>query len=140
MEIVAFNRSHVKGMTVQPAQAALSYMLTPEIAVALEKQSSFTAFIDGRPVGAAGVLPQWEHRSVAWAYLTKVTPHQFIAIHKAVKFFLDGCDIPRLEITVDCDFTAGHRWAKMLGFTMEAERMIKYAPDGRDCALYARVL
>ena len=43
-------------------------------------------------------------------------------------------------MTVDCEFEQGHRWAKMLGFTMEAERMRAYRPDGGDVALYARVL
>jgi len=57
-----------------------------------------------------------------------------------VKRFLDGCYLHRIEMTVDCDFPQGHRWAKMLGFTMEAERMRGYRPDGGDCALYARLL
>ena len=43
-------------------------------------------------------------------------------------------------VTVDVDFPEAHRWAKMLGFKMEAERMEAYAPDGRACSLYARIL
>ena len=33
-----------------------------------------------------------------------------------------------------------NRWAKLLGFKMEAERMEAYEPDGRSSSLYARIL
>jgi hypothetical protein len=76
---------------------------------------------------------------MAWAFIAKTDPKNFLKGHRAVKRFLDGCYTQRIEMTVDCDFPEAHRWAKMLGFTMECERMKYYSPDGRDCALYARI-
>jgi hypothetical protein len=139
MEIVSFKAEHLTDLAAQPAQAQMSDKITPQTAAYLEGQSSFTALVDGRPIGAAGVLPQWEHRALAWAYLSVIPPRQFLLVHRAVEAFLESCYVPRLEMTVDCEFEQGHRWARLLGFTCEAERMARYTPEGRDCALYARI-
>jgi len=76
---------------------------------------------------------------LAWAFIGDIGPSTFLQVHRAVKQFLDECYVDRIEMTVDCDFPQGHRWARLLGFEMEAERMRRYTPDGRDCALYARL-
>ena len=140
IQVVPFKAEHIAAIRLQEAQAYLSDWVTDEQAEALESQLSYTAMLEGEPVGAAGIIHQWMGRALAWAYVGDVGPRQFIHIHRAVKHFLDGCYVQRIEMTVDCDFPAAHRWAKMLGFKMEAERMKAYRPDGGDCALYARVL
>jgi hypothetical protein len=43
-----------------------------------------------------------------------------------------------VELTVLKHFAAGHRWAKMLGFEIEAPLMRGYNPDGTDSVGYAR--
>ena len=63
----------------------------------------------------------------------------FVALTKAAKRILGSMPYRRLEADVACDFAQGHRWLRMLGFTMEAPRMVAYLPDGTDSALYARV-
>ena len=77
---------------------------------------------------------------MAWAYISNAAAKErFLSVHRAVSRFLDMCYLQRIEMTVDCEFEEGHRWARMLGFNMEAERMVAYRPDGGDCSLYARV-
>lgn len=140
IDVVPFKAEHIAAIRLQEAQAYLSDWVTYAQAEALEEQTSYTAMLDGVPVAAAGVIPQWQGRSLAWAFIGDVGPRKFLGIHRAVKHFLDGCYVKRLEMTVDCDFPAAHRWAKMLGFKMEAPRMEAYNPNGGDCSLYARVL
>lgn len=138
-EVVPFKAAHLAAIELQATQAHLSNWVTQAQGVALEEQNSYTALYDGVPIGAAGIIHQWTGRSLAWAFISNTGPQMFLPFHRAVKHFLDGCYVQRIEMTVDCDFPAAHRWARMLGFKMEAERMRHYSPDGRDCSLYARI-
>ncbi len=140
MEVVPFKAEHLKQLRLQGAQAYLSGWVTEDSGRALEQTLAYTGVVNGVPIGIAGVLPQWPHRAIAWSFLSETGPKNFLKVHRAIKRFLDGYYVHRLEITVDTDFDAGHRWAEMLGFEMEAYRMRAYAPDGHDCSLYARVL
>ena len=140
MEFIPFKAEHLNVLEAQPSQARMSATPSPEVGVMLEKQSSFTAMDDGVPIGAAGVITdRGTHRGMAWAYLSVIPTRKFITVHKAVVAYLDGCYIPRLEMTVECDFEAAHRWALLLGFTLEAERMRAWTDDRVDVALYARI-
>lgn len=140
IKVVPFQAAHLAAIRLQDMQAHLSDWVTTEQGLALEAHQSYTALLEDEPVAAAGVIEQWRGRSIAWAFISDTGPRLFLPVHRAIKHFLDGCYVQRVEMTVDCDFPAGHRWAKMLGFEMEAERMRNYSPDGRDCALYARIL
>ena len=140
LEIIEFKAQHLTAIRLQAAQMYLSEWVSEEQGLSLEETPSYTALLDGKPVGAAGIIHIWQGRAMAWAFISDIGPRRFLMLHRAVKRFLDGCYVQRLEMSVDCDHKAAHRWAKMLGFTMEAERMKAYAPDGHDCSLYARVL
>ena len=138
-EVIPFKAAHLGAIQLQAAQMYLSEWVTVEQGEALEQSPSYTAMLDDVPIGAAGVIPIWDGRSMAWSFISDTGPQLFLKCHRATKKFLDDCAVKRIEMTVDCDHIAAHRWAKMLGFEMEAERMKAYAPDGHDCALYARV-
>ena len=135
-----FEPADLAVIKLQPAQMYLSEWVTRDQANSLAEYPSYTAFDGPSAVAAAGIVPMWQGRAMAWAFISAVGPHKLLTVHRAVKHFLDGCFIQRIEMTVDSDFAAGHRWARLLGFELEAERMQSYAPDGHDCALYARVL
>lgn len=143
MNVVPFKAHHLKTLSLQEEQQYLAQYMTDEQMIAIEQGGWGWSGVypDGLVVGCAGVLPMWQGRGIAWAYLSDAAQGlEFIKVHKAVKKFLDSCYLQRIEMTVDCDFKQGHRWARLLGFEMEAERMKAYRPDGGDCALYARVL
>jgi hypothetical protein len=143
MKIVPFEAKHLLDVDLQDSQAYLSKWITMEQAKAIEATEwAFTGVNeDGSLMGCAGLISMWQGRAMAWAYISKSAEgRNFIKVHKAVSRFFEACYIKRIEITVDCDFEQGHRWAEMLGFKMEAECMKSYRPDGGDCALYARVL
>ncbi|MEH6358831.1 MAG: hypothetical protein V7745_07565 [Pseudomonadales bacterium] len=140
IELVDFKAEHFKEMDLQEGQRYLSSWVSDAHAKSLEDQNwSYSALDDGVPVCSAGVVEMWQGRGIAWAYVSGiVTPRKFITVHRMIDRFLNGCYLHRIEMTVDCEFDEGHRWAKMLGFDLEAERMVAYRPDGGDCALYAR--
>ena len=140
MEVIPFQAKHIQQIELQGEQEYLSKYVNKQHAEALVGDWAFTGIVNGVPVAAAGVIPMWQGRGMAWAYISKhAMAHSFIPVHKAVKRFLDQCYLHRIEMTVDCEFAEGHRWAHMLGFRLEAVRMRGYRPDGGDCALYARV-
>ena len=139
-EVIPFKSAHFAAIQLQTAQMYLSEMVTQEHIDVLERAPSYTALLDGKPIGAAGVIPIETGRALAWSFISHTGPKTFLKCHRAVKKFLDGCHAPRLEMTVDSEHTEAHRWAKMLGFTMEEEHTTAHVPAGHDCALYARVL
>lgn len=140
MKIVPFKAWHLDEIELQGPQMYLRGWLTEDQKQRLEHYPSYTALLDGKPVAMAGVIETWPGRALAWAYLSEMGPRQFVLVHRSVSRFLEACYTKRVEMTVDCDFPQAHRWAKMLGFKMEAERMVAYTPNGQDCALYARIL
>ena len=138
-EIVPFKAEHLGVIKLQNMQAHLTEWGTMEEGRGLETHPSYTAMIDGKAIGAAGIIHMWQGRAQAWAFLTNIGPRHFLKAHNSVKQFLNACYVQRIEMTCDTDFPAAHRWAKSLGFHMEAERMKHYSPDGRDCSLYVRI-
>lgn len=94
-------------------------------------------------LGCAGILKIWEGRGFAWmAVSRKVGRFHMLAIHRRTMAVINTATdlgLYRLETTVRTGFAAGRRWALMLGFEREGT-MRRYAPDGGDHDLYARVV
>jgi len=139
MIVVPFTRDHMHRLVVQQRQQGLESLLTEEILSVLENGHSYTAIDGDEVLACAGVLTLAPGRAGAWAYLSENVGNRMVVVTRAVKRFLQMTDYRRIEMDVDCEFPAAHRWAKMLGFTLECERRRKFTPDGRDCALYAMV-
>lgn len=139
MKVVDFKAEHLESLGLQESQAYLSSWVTPAMAETLESHPSFTGIAEGKIIGCAGIIPIWQGRAMAWAYIGEDAGKHFVKVHREVKKFLDNCYIKRIEATVDAGFDAGHRWMGMLGFELEAPLMKAYRPDGGNCALYARI-
>jgi hypothetical protein len=139
MIVVPYEPKHLDEMTMQPSQRYLRGFVTPEAAAAVAKHPAYTAVCEGEILGCGGVVPVWQGRAIAWSFISNNAGPHFVAITRAVRKFLDDQPQDRIETTVDMEFADGHRWARMLGFKLEAGRMAKYRPDGGTCSLYARV-
>lgn len=140
LEVVPFERRHLKEMQEQEAMSYLSAYLNNEHLLHFENSHhSFTFLIDKRVVMCAGVLEFYPGRGEAWAILDKSCKKDFMKIHNGVERFLDLCPVKRIEAVIDTDFVPGHRWAKTLGFQMEAPCLKAYRPNGKDCSMYARI-
>jgi hypothetical protein len=140
ISVKRFQASHADALIAQGVRSLEGY-LTPEQTAAFERSPSFSAIANdsGKVLACAGVVSVWENRSIAWAIFDPTHRDKFIAIHNAVKRFLEDCPARRVEAAVDCEYVAGHRWVRALGFKLEAVRMRAYRPTGGDSALYARV-
>ena len=140
IEIVKFKAEHIQMLREQDATAYLTAYITPEHEKQLETCThAYTGIVNGRVVTCAGVIEYWHDRGEAWAIMDRTFGQDFLPIHRAVKRFLDLVPYRRIEAVVDYEFVNGHRWVKMLGFRVEAERMKAYLPRGRDATLYARI-
>lgn len=140
MKVIPFNHEHMSVIRLQERNKGFDVFDTVELFKELEMFESFTAIEeDGTILGCAGVVKMNINRAIAWSYLSEESKHKMFALTKAVKRFFEICGYNRIEMHVDCDFKEAHHWARMLGFEMECERMRQFSPDGRDCALYAKV-
>lgn len=130
----------VERLALQPSQAHLRPLLCEtRYCDLLARGEAWTAEEGGKVMGCAGILPLREGLGNAWAILGDGFGHSFIVVHRVVQRVLAASTLQRIEAYVDCDFARGHDWMLMLDFQLEAPRMRKFAPGGRDAALYARV-
>lgn len=139
MIVVPYKAEHLMALKMQPGQSYCLPFVTPEYAKALESACAFTAMEGDQVVAVGGIAELWSNRGLAWTFIDRRAGKHFLALHNAVKKILDEAPFRRVEAETPCEFKAGHRWLRMLGFKMEAERMEAFRVDGGDAALYARV-
>lgn len=149
IQFVPFLPAHLGLLQLQAAQA-ISQMSgqnmidSPEYALMLSVPGlAETCMIDGRPAGAAGVIPYWPGRALSWALDGAMTPRAWVRATKRAIRALDrahAMGYRRLEASVRDGFDAGHLWARRLGFTAEFDTPMKFwGPDGADYWPYVRI-
>jgi hypothetical protein len=139
MNVVPYKAEHFWAIVPQPAQAYLADYVTPQHIESLEKECSFTVMADGSPVVCFGWLALYPTRALLWTYISTTAGKHFVGITRIANRLIRDLKFKRLEIEVDCEFEQGHRWARMLGFELEAERLRGHRMDGGDSAIYARI-
>lgn len=100
---------------------------------------SFSGWVDNRCLAVAGVFPISNGRGMSWAVLSEAAGAHMTAITRQTIGVLNAVPYKRVELISEYGFEAGTRWARILGFQLEAERMRCYSADGRDMMLWARV-
>jgi len=140
IRVVRFRAEHLAALDLQPAQRSLREdVANPDYGRTLQDcEYAFSALAGDRVVACAGVQEIWTGRAMAWALVGADSGTYFLAVHRAVSGFLAQAPWRRVEMVVENDFKAGHRWARMLGMTGEG-LMRGYSPSGVDFYLYARV-
>lgn len=128
-------------IVAQPAQAYMKPLVHGKDYGAILAQGEAWTGVreDGAIIACGGLVPMYAGIANAWMVIAGDLKHSFIHVHRIVRRALDISTFRRIEAHVDCGFVNGHRWARSLGFELEAERMRSFTPDGRDAALYARV-
>ena len=139
MTLEPFRPEHLLALKLQPAQEYLRSLYDPSNLDWVAAHPSFSGVVDGEIIGCGGILPLWDNRASAWMWLGAQARRHMLSTTRAVLRFLEVQPYRRVEISVDREFGEAHRWARMLGFQLEAGRMRAYRPDGGDCSLYARV-
>lgn len=139
IDVVPFQPWHLEWLNVQASQAMLSRSLTQHYGRSLVNAGPcYSAFAGMEVIACAGVVEFWAGRSQVWSLLSSQMPQYRKAIHKAVKGFLTGYRVRRLECVVDPRSEASMRWATHLGFHVE-HLMRAYTPGGDDQLMYVRL-
>lgn len=105
-------------------------LMTDEVLSAVERLPSFTAEVDGRIVGCAGLVPRDGGHEV-WAYFAPRA--RMLPLFNACRRFLDGCKGPVWAL-VD---QPSERWAGLLRFKPTGET--RAVAGGRVLPIYVRV-
>lgn len=139
MRVVDYKPEHLLMVTPQASQQRMRDAITPEHARLLAEHPA-QSLVDGPYVlMCGGLVDYWNGRALAWSVLDALAAQHMLAATRAALAFFDTYAPKRVEMAVDVDYAAGHRWAMMLGFELEAPRMRAYHVDGSDASLYARV-
>lgn len=133
MNLVPFQPEHVGQMLIQAHQqeAYLDGWVAPP-------GDAWTAMVDGRPIGCAGLTELWTGRAMAWSILAKDAGPHMLSIVRAIRRKLASVPYRRIEMAVKVGFPPGCHFADLLGFEIE-QKARAYLPDGSDAFLYARV-
>lgn len=144
MAEILFRKCLVGHLSVIDAQDEQKYdqtvLIAPEYAEMAVKYEAYSMWVGNKCVGAAGVIPVFPHRAMAWALLSRHIGPVMRPATKKVQQFLALSPIPRIEMTVRAEFEAGHRWARLIGMALETPVPLrKYGANGEDEMIYARV-
>ena len=130
----------ILSMEPQKEQEKFITSLTRETAAVLLAPGPSRSIVDeqGNVLLCCGIIPFHANRYHAWTLLSVHASRHMPFIIKAMKGFIESLDCRRLEMTIREGFTAGIKWARILGFEPEG-LMRAYGEDGGDFILYARI-
>ena len=141
MKIIPFETDHLDQMADFGNQENLIRPMIDQIHEARyeDRGPAFSACVDGRVVGCAGLVEMTQYRAYTWAIISKQDfAQRFVSIHRAVKRFLDEQTYKRIDAQVAFDDTDGHRWMSLLGFRREVFCRSWFMPDGSAISEYVR--
>lgn len=136
MNIIPFKPEHALRIVLQDEQADMKTELSPEALAA--SGESFTAMVGDEVIAVVGRARQWDRRWVVWAMLSKNAGPHMLAVTRFTKRLLElGRMDGRMELMVKSSFSAGHRWARILGFKWHHHEE-QFLPGGVDADIYVR--
>lgn len=138
MIVVPFRAEHFSAIDVQPSQAYVRDYISNADVKGLEEQNSFTCMEGDKVLACFGWVPVYPTRAVLWAIISADAGPHFVGVTRIAKRLVNCLDFRRIEMEVDYEFEQGHRWARMLGFTLEVERLRCARIDGGDNSIYVR--
>lgn len=139
MNVVPFRTEHLWAIDAQPSQEYVLRHVTPEQISSLEDNNAFTCMHDGKVLACFGWVEIHPTRASLWALISASSGKHFVAMTRIAKRLVQSLPHKRVEMDVDCGFEQGHRWARILGFTLDAPCLRAYRMDGGDSAIYARI-
>ena len=130
LDIRPFRARDLREIEGNPIFDRPSELMTDEVLLAVERLPSFTAEMDGRIVGCAGLVPRDGGHEV-WAYFANGAA--MLPLFNVCRNYLNECSGP-LWALVD---KPSERWARLLKFrpTNEARDVV----GGRKLPIYVRV-
>ncbi len=141
LELIPFKAEHLEHiLSVGLKDEKITPFILPSHGASIEKMGGyFTITEDQVPLVIGGIKPFWKGRAEAWLLFSKYKTKKFMSLISLINKVIDDSPIKRIEMIIDSDFCEGARWAKILGFKLEAPLLKSYLPTGHDASLYAKV-
>ena len=144
MEEIVYKKclpGHIKYINPQEVDRTNKLLYqTEEFKQAVRENFSISAWVGNQCIGAAGLIQVHPHRAIAWAMLSADAGPYMLSVTRKIKNFFKSQPTKRIEITVLEGFKEGHKWAKLLNFTLETpEGMRGHGVGGETEYLYSRV-
>lgn len=103
---------------------------------------AITVLLHGTPAACFGSVSIWKGLEEMWCLLEERARKYPLAMTKIAIAYRDyrviAGNLRRLQLNVRCSDQRAFRWAKAIGFELEA-KMRRYGPDGSDFYLMSRV-
>lgn len=135
MNAVPFKPEHLAALRAQPEQAVEISAITPQVAATLEHTNAWTVLDGDEPLCCGGVV-EYQGVGLMWAAVSGSVGTRLLAVTRVGLRYLRAQTI-RVETSVRTEFTAGCRWAEILGFRRE-HLMPAEGFDGSDHYKYVR--
>lgn len=141
LEYQPFRAGHLRYLTPQPdRRQEHAILLASEYADIVDSNFGLSAWVGSKCVAAAGIVPMFSHRAIAWAVLSNDAALYMLPIVRKVRSALDNLPYRRIEMTVGADFEKGKRFAEMIGMRLETPEPLRaFGARGEDEYMYARV-
>lgn len=134
IKIIPYDKSHLVGFPLQESQQGEMPLIV--------MSTSVTMVVEDKPIAIFGAFNFCAGVLQVWALLSDDVKKYPISFHKSCQellLFLEHKEKPRrIQIDVRVDFERALDFAYSLGFQPEGI-MKKYAKDGTDCYLFAKV-
>lgn len=136
-----FRSGHLQFLAPQRLQRHdHAIMLNSEYANIVDNNFGLSAWRGNTCVAAAGVVPIFRGRAVAWAILSNDAAPYMLEIVRKARRTIAALPYRRIEIAVRAGFDDGHRFARLIGMTLETpEPMRAHGANGEDEHMYAVV-
>lgn len=138
-DLVPFKKEHLEPLAKQQINSYLPEWVRTGHAASMEKTFAFTGFVSGEIMVCGGITHLWTGRGELWSIFSETCKTNFLPTFRGIQKFLDNVPYVRVETAIPCDFSVGHRRARLLGFELECPRARHYLPNGNDCSLYVRI-
>lgn len=135
MELVRLESWHFDKIEMQEKDIYLKKILTDEIKENLINQHSYSIIDNGVILLCGGAIDRG-NRGLVWAFLAKNIKNKMFSVHKIVQKSLRECRINPLQAEINIKYYNNKRWAEMLDFHKENEK-IRF-PNGDIAEIYLR--
>ena len=143
--LVPFNPVHTLNIRIgDAASIAMRENLNFADLMAAQAASghAITVLLHGTPAACFGSVSIWKGLEEMWCLLEERARKYPLAMTKIAIAYRDyrviAGNLRRLQLNVRCSDQRAFRWAKTIGFELEA-KMRRYGPDGSDFYLMSRV-
>ena len=110
------------------------------------RNSSFTAFIDNKPIVCFGLVQLAPGTAEAWLIPSlelRSSVSFALPFHKATKLFFDNAfslfQLHRIQVTIDVTNEIAKKWIETMDFVFEGT-LRNFSPNQSDYLMYSRVL